>query len=259
LDGQNGAQCKKIIIYENPIFYILALLNQPIPHSFVRSSQENQTFTKLASGNLPAVHNAYPFAITNGGYGIAYTVFSSTADIPWKAIVQLMESDSNDFGQTYIIHEADLAFSDFRVHYCDFAYAGAGYNCVLKLEQKNATTGATRVTFMIANFLTSGSVVRLDNLGFDGVTLPFDDITSLFYGGFLVTFYNKPSIDVDSVVGYTFSNNGSNAGQWDIPDTVRVSDTYTLLSNNTLVAVSEIQSYSWKLVSTDLNKFVDGN
>jgi len=141
-----------------------------------------------------------------------------------------------------------LTLSNFRVYSCDFTYGGAGYNCIFKLDQKNATTGFTRITFMLANFLTSGSVVRLEDLKFDSIALPFSDITPLFYGGFLATFYNKLGTDNQSVVGYTFSNDGSNAGQWDLPDTVRASDVHTLLSNNTLVALSEIQSNSWKLV-----------
>ncbi|KAG9304884.1 hypothetical protein G9A89_010746 [Geosiphon pyriformis] len=252
---------------DNGFMYIYgATMNNLISWVKYSTVHENSTITRLSSGTLEKpVYSAFPFAMLEGGYGIAYTIndtfsvnqtnITQSMQPQWEARVTFLRSDTNNFTQPFIIFQTTQKLSRCLIYSCNAPFDADGYKCLLHIEKIDENT--KQQIYMNVWFLSSGSVYRLEYLPFNRPNEAVNDITPLFYGGFLMTVYNKQGIDNSSIIGYTYDQSGKSTGDWNIPDDVRVSDIYDVYPNNTLWALSSLDNSSFSILTTELQRFTE--
>ncbi|CAG8586642.1 8028_t:CDS:2, partial [Ambispora leptoticha] len=227
---------------------------------------ENGTITKLSNGTFSTTtSSAFPFAMVDGGYGLAYTINKTSETQPhknnisdalyanWEAYVTFLRPDAEELMQPFLLYETTEQLSGLTIYSCNTPYDADGYKCLLKLEM--IFGNSTQILFKQVWFLTSGSVYKIEDVPLANPNYEVNDISTLFYGGFLMTIYNKKGTDNSSVTGFIYDSAGNHNGTWDIPDNVRVSDAYDILPNNTLWGVSTVTNTTLSIVTTSLTRF----
>ncbi|CAG8587623.1 8075_t:CDS:2 [Ambispora leptoticha] len=256
---------------DNGYFWLYASsINNTLAWRKYSTVHRNGTITELSSGNFSiAASSAIPFAMLDGGYGLAYTTHklsetqSNNSNISnilfsnWGAYVTFLRPDADEFMPSFILYETAAQLSEFVIYSCNAPYDADGYKCLLRIEAKIGNN--TQILFKQVWFLTSGSVFNIEDIPLAKSNYEVDDIWALFYGGFLMTFYNKKGTDNSSVTGLIYDSMGNPNGAWDIPDNVRVSDVYDILPNNSLWGVSTVTDTSISIVTVDLKRFNSDN
>ncbi|CAG8445250.1 6034_t:CDS:10 [Ambispora gerdemannii] len=229
---------------------------------------ENGKITQLSSGNFSiAAHSAIPFAMLDGGYGLAYALnkthetqsnkdnISEALFANWEVYVTFLRPAAKEFMTPFLLYGTTQQLSKLYVYSCNSPYDADGFKCLLRIE--TGSGNKTQVLFKQVWFLTSGSVYKIEDIPLANSKDEVNDISTLFYGGFLMTIYNKKGIDNSSVTGFIYDSKGIVNEKWDIPDNVRVSDVYDVLPNNSLWGISNVTDTSFSIVTTDLKRFND--
>ena len=189
--------------------------------------------------NFTNITSALPNPLEPQG-GI-YTVFLDYGKIT--------ERDPVVFWQTTI---PGLEFTGF---YCDIAYVGVGQTCVLTISPRN-TSGISRDFFIKVDFLTSGSVYNLSNFQIsETFNLTNYRISSLRYGGYLLSATEPIDGDSQNLYGYIVDNDGTFI-PWNLtnPTVAGVRNDFCVLPNNTVVIPQPEVGQTWNLITSNLTR-----
>ncbi|CAG8479285.1 6077_t:CDS:10 [Ambispora gerdemannii] len=226
----------------------------------------NGTIKNITSGDFSiATHSAFPFAMLDGGYGLAYTLNKTRetqsnkeniSDIlfsNWEAYVTFLRPNAKQFEQPFLLYETTQKLNMLYIYSCNAPYDSDGLKCLLRMEIGFGNN--IQALFKQVWFLTSGSVYKIEDIPLVKSQYEVNGISTLFYGGFLLTVYDKKGTDNSSVTGLIYDSKGNPYGKWDIPDNVRMSDVYDVLPNNSLWSISTLTNTSFSIVTTDLKRF----
>ncbi|RIA97775.1 hypothetical protein C1645_813648, partial [Glomus cerebriforme] len=222
------------------------------------------TFTKLSSGTLPfPYHSIHLMSTVDEGYAVVFVNTTNTYNatnplLPQSQMFAIFIGYNQNYSATFLLYQTQLPNLTFMSLFCDIDHVGVGHSCLLSIKSMD------NVFYIKINFLSSGSVVSINNMDFHDIPkLPNDAIWKikiLRFGGYLFTLNtltNVTKISISNVISaYLFAENGTNfLGEEPLQTNVRsVSE---ILPNNTFLIARNDTVNSWGFNAINLPKFTD--